>query len=395
MSRDKVRIADSQVIYICLEQDWNTIARKALADAMHFRNMGGNLQLICFKESALNSEAEKQDIPRLFMTKSHSKMRLIIELYLMIEKLIKHNEVDLIHTYNYLSLLALGACLRRQLKIPLFYTCNEDLAYKYLAFWHDYAVSRVDLIFTLAPSVQEEVQAILPIHPRKVMAVGAGIDVTHMHTPQNDAHGYWKLCTFIQRDDGDFERFVPLIRCIEYLVNDSKEIYGMPFVLHLLTDISWSDHPLHQKLKSMILERGLEHYVTFQKRPLTGHSFVDQHLYIGMYNRELFNDVELMALMHQTPVLLPRTSARKQMLLQKDIGATYMDKDVRELKQKLLMLLSQHRYCLNQLQNSLQSLVEFHHLDRYLDEIHAQYEKLVLKRSRFVQKGSKTVTARP
>jgi hypothetical protein len=73
----------------------------------------------------------------------------------------------------------------------------------------------------------------------------------------------------------------------------------------------------------MYLERGLENYISFETKTLRPQSFRDISLYIGLPHHELLSDIDVLALLGQTPVLLPRTSTRQLLTTQGKIGETY------------------------------------------------------------------------
>jgi hypothetical protein len=87
-----------------------------------------------------------------------------------------------------------------------------------------------------------------------------------------------------------------------------------------VTDISWYDHPLYDQLKRMILERHLEMHISFETRSLSSSSFQDCDVFVGLPMKELFSDLDLYALVTRTPVLLPRTSTRQQVVKQWKFG---------------------------------------------------------------------------
>ena len=64
--REKVRLSDLSVLYVCLSNGWGTTERRCLSDAGYFRNIGGSSFLLCHEKSLLDLEAEKEDIPRLY-----------------------------------------------------------------------------------------------------------------------------------------------------------------------------------------------------------------------------------------------------------------------------------------------------------------------------------------
>jgi len=73
--REKIRLSDLTVLYICLSDDWSTTERRCISDASYFRNIGGTSFILCHDKSLVAIEAEKEDIPRLFFQNDLSTMR--------------------------------------------------------------------------------------------------------------------------------------------------------------------------------------------------------------------------------------------------------------------------------------------------------------------------------
>ena len=101
------------------------------------------------------------------------------------------------------------------------------------------------------------------------------------------------------------------------------------------------------------------------------------------------DDQDLYALVTQTPVLLPRTSTRQQLVKQGKFGETYHPEDGRELKDKLVKILTNYSNYLEELQGVELELQEQHHFERYAEELYAHYEKLYTQRLRYSQKQKK------
>jgi glycosyltransferase involved in cell wall biosynthesis len=139
----------------------------------------------------------------------------------------------------------------------------------------------------------------------------------------------------------------------------------------------------------MILERHLEMNISFETRPLSSFSFQDCDIFVGLPMDELFSDLDLYALVTQTPVLLPRTSTRQQVVKQGKFGETYHPEDGRELRDKLIKILTNYPNYLEELNGVELELQEQHHFERYAEELYAHYEKLYSQRLRYTQKKKK------
>ncbi len=109
-------------------------------------------------------------------------------------------------------------------------------------------------------------------------------------------------------------------------------------------------------------------------------------MFVGLPMNELFSDLDLYALVTQTPVLLPRTSTRQQIVKQGKFGETYHPEDGRELKDKIIRILMNYDTYVEELTGVELELQELHHFERYAETLYAHYEKLYTQRLRYTQK---------
>jgi hypothetical protein len=130
-------------------------------------------------------------------------------------------------------------------------------------------------------------------------------------------------------------------------------------------------------------------HISFETRPLTTASFQDCDVFVGLPQSELFSDQDLFAMVTQTPVLLPRTSTRQELVKQGKFGETYHPEDGREIKSKLFKILTNYSSYLEELNGVEYELQELHHLERYAEELFSYYEKVYTQRLRYSQKQKK------
>jgi hypothetical protein len=225
---------------------------------------------------------------------------------------------------------------------------------------------------------------------RKIHVTGAGIDFPAKIIKSAHSDERRKIVTFIPRTEEDLKQIKIYIDSIQPLLYAlSGTMLSHKILFTFLTDISWYNHPIYEELKRMILERHLEMHISFETKPLTSASFQDCDIFVGLPRLELFSDEDLYALVTQTPVLLPRTSTRQQLIMQGKFGETYHPEDGRELKDKLLKILSSYPKYLEELQGIENELREQHHFDRYAEELYGHYEKLYVQRLRYTHKRKK------
>jgi glycosyltransferase involved in cell wall biosynthesis len=388
--REKIRLSDLSILYVCLSEEWGTIERRCISDASYFRNIGGVSFILCHEKSLVDREAEKEDIPRLYFQDPLTRWRAKLNFYFQIQHILQEQQVDIIHSYNYNTLLPLGMILKGMPHIPMVFTFNENIPWKKSFFMDKWFISRTDSIFTFSPNIRELAAETLPVNPRKIHVTGAGIDFPAKITRSHHAAEKRKIMIFIPRTEDDLKCIRLFVDCIEPLLYSLKAAgFKQELIFTFLTDISWYNHPIFESFKRMILERQLEMHINFETRPLASSSFQDCDIFVGLPQIELFSDQDLYALVTQTPVLLPRTSTRQQLIKQGKFGETYHPEDGRELKDKMLKILLNYDKYLEELNGVELELQDQHHFERYAEELYAHYEKLYTQRLRYSQKRRK------
>ncbi len=388
--REKVRLSDLTVLYVCLTDEWATIERRCISDASYFRNIGGASFILCHEKSLVDREAEREDIPRLYFPNEITGWRKKLNFYFQIQYILQKQQIDIIHSYNYDTLMPLGMILKGLPHIPLVFTFNENLSWKKNNIFDKWFISRTDSIFTFSPNIKELAVEKFPVSPRKIHVTGAGIDFPAKIIRSVHAVEKRKIMTFIPRTEDDLKNLRLFVDTIPPLLHHlNEEGFTQRLIFTFLTDISWYTHPIYDGLKRMILERHLEHHISFETRPLASMSFQDCDIFVGLPMQELFSDQDLYALVTQTPVLLPRTSTRQHLVKQGKFGETYHPEDGREIRDKLVKILTNYPRYLEELNGVELELQELHHFERYAEELYAHYEKLYTQRLRYSQKQKK------
>ncbi len=377
--RERLRLSDLNVLFVCLDVNHGTIVHRVMVDVTTFRNMGGNPLLVCRKGSVLDRLAELQSIRR-FHLDQRGGLRAAYGLFKLVRSLVKEKALDLVHCYSYNPLLVLGLALKHESRIPLLYTNNEELSERYYPFWHDYFVTRIDQVICFSPAQEDHVQEILPLGVRKVGFIGAGLEPPRKFQSV-DHKGAWRLCSYVSPDESSIDQYIPLFAALPFL-----ELSGEKAVLSLITRGSWYEHPHYGLFKRAVLERGLEHQVSFNPKPWGSDALVDQHLFVSLSSHAPFEEHELEALLHHVPALLPRTSVRTHLLRGGSLGLTYQIGDVRELRVKTLEMLQNYQAFHERVKHGAAELMEKHHFENYIDDLFQLYERLALQRLRFALK---------
>lgn len=388
--REKIRLSDLTVLYICLSKEWSTTERRCLSDASYFRNIGGTSFILCLEKSLIDREAEKEDIPRLYFSTELNGWRAKLNFYFQLQHILQKQHIDIVHSYNYSTLLPIGMILKSLSHIPMIFTFNESIYWEKNNLLDKWFISRTDAIFTFSTNIRELAIETFPVYQRKIHVTGAGIDFPPKISRHSHSDDKRKIMIFISRTETDLKYLRLLVDAIPPLVYQLNGAnFHQKLLFTFLTDISWYSHPLHESLRRMILERQLEMYINFETRPLASVSFNDCDVFIGLPQSELFSDQDLYALVTQTPVLLPRSSTRQQLIKQGKFGETYHPEDGRELKDKLKKILLNYSDYLDELSGVEKELKEQHHFEKYSEQLYGHYERLYLKRLRYTMKRKK------
>lgn len=388
--REKVRLSDLSVLFICLSDDWGTTERRCLSDADYFRNIGGSPFLLTHQKSLLDFEAERQDIPRLYFQGGLKGWRLKLNFYFQLQHILQKQQIDLIHTYNYDTLLPLGLILRSLTQIPMVFTFNENVVWKKDNLIDRWLISRTDSILTFFPNIKDLAEEKFSVAKRKIFVTGLGLQLPPFPLVTETKNGPIKIQTFVPKTERDLKFIKVFVDSIIPLFHKLNSIdFKKNLIFVFVTDISWYNHSLYDELKRMILERHLEMHFSFETKDLSWGSFRDCDIFVGLPCRELFSELDLYALVTKTPVLLPRTSTRQQMIKQGKLGETYHPEDGRELKDQLFKILTNYSSYLEGLKVAQAEFTDLHHFERYVEELHQHYEKLYTQRLRYTQKQKK------
>lgn len=385
--REKIRLSDLNILFICLSEEWGTIERRCLSDAGYFRNIGGVSFILCLEKSLVDQEGEKEDIPRLYFQTALSGWRTKLNFYFQLQHILQRQQVDIIHSYNSETLLPLGMILKKMPHIPMVFTFNENISWRKNNLLDRWFISRTDSVFTFSPDIRELAAETFPVNARKIHVTGAGIDFPAKIIRSTHLDEKKKIVTFIPRTEDDLKNLRVFVEAIPPLLHHlNAHGFNQRLIFTFLTDISWYNHPIYDGLKRMILERHLEMHISFETRPLASASFQDCDIFVSLPMAELFSDQDLYALVTQTPVILPRTSTRQQLVKQGKFGETYHPDDGRELRDKMIKILTNYSRYLEELNGVELELQEQHHFERYAEELYAHYEKLYAQRLRYSQK---------
>lgn len=384
--REKLILADFSVLLVSLGTKWSTIERRALQDSIILRNMGCNPVILCVKDSQIDKEADEEDIARVYVAKRASYylgLKFIFEL----RKLIREGRFNIIHCYSLYATMTSAAVLGFNQEVPLFYTFNQAMRRVSHPILYGLLIKRVDYIFSLSSDVENGIKEIFPVPVKKVRTIGVGIDVVARSIELKNKKKTTIGCvldSILCLNDLQFP-----IKAFRLLKDSSEGIWdSLELKLFLGPAVARSS-----QVKELLTELDYEFYqgdihLIYLKGSHTALGEVD--IFLSTAFDEPVNDYEIYALLHGIPLLFPRNFMR-QFILQDygPVGESYFYNDLREIRTKLLKILSHLEDYTYQLNIVFPELVARHGLDVYVSEFQKFYEMAFLKRLRLKYKKAR------
>lgn len=384
--KERVRVNDLTTLFICPSRGWRTLERKALADCLYLRDCGGNPILFCLKNSALDKEAEKHDLQRIYYTGQKLSRLFDLRYALDMKKILKENRFDIVHCYNLDFIWGVCFVLLSNPKVPLLLTFNHFLDSEQKSLWQRWLFRRVDLVVTFSQSTKEIAQETLPVSLRKIKIAGGGIEPAAKRL-RDESQVKRIGCIIASKED--YENLKVVVHALHALLPQTVDL-GIKLEFNIYQALGTGKKKKEAELRGLIKDLGLEDLVAFKKGEEPQTVFKETDIFVGTSFEEPFNDFELMAVLSRVPVVFPRTASRQSILFQyKWVGESYHFEDARELKVKLLKLLINGQVYLNELQDSHQEILDLHGIEAYFQRVSGFYERLYAKRIRYLKHRQK------
>lgn len=382
--KERVRVNDLTTLFICPSRKWRTLERKALADCLYLRDCGGNPILFCIKNSKLDKEAEKFDLPRIYYTGQKLKRLFDIRYIRDMNKILKENRFDIVHCYNLDFIWGVCFLLLSNPKVPLLLTFNHFLDEPQKSLWQRWLFRRVDLVVTFSQTTKEIAQETLPVSLRKIKIAGGGIEAV---SKQLRDEKLVKKVGCIVSGKEDFENVKVALYALQALL---PQVNDLGIKLEFLVYAGAGKKKGAKEVVELARELGVEEQVQMKIFEQPEPVFKELDIFLGLSFGEPFNDFEIMAVLSRVPVMFPRTASRQLVLFQhKWVGESYFFEDARELKVKLLKLLINEQVYLNELQDSHQEIKDLHGIEAYFQRVSGFYERLYAKRIRYIKHQEK------
>lgn len=376
---EKVSINDFTVLLVCPSTKWSSIERRAIFDCTYLRNIGANPVLLCYKNTQIDFEAEREDITRMYIKRKKINPHINLNFITKLRGLIKENRFDIIHCYQLGHLWPLALLMKSNLKIPLIFTFNQNINTIYHNNFSRWLLRRVDTIFTLSVEIQDFVKDVFYIAPGKIKNIGCGLDLVKKdHEHQKKFH----LGCVIDNIN-ELRRLKYIVKVFRLLKSHSGEnISDLEFSIFLGPRIYQKD-----EAKKVLTDIDYEFYegdIMLYSLESKRHELKNLDLLIGIAFDEPINDYELISLINEIPVLFPRTAMR-QSLMQRfaNIGESYFEGDVREAKTKITKIVEGYPKYQKALRSYSEEIHATHGVEVYADKLRASYEGHYAKRRRF------------
>ena len=379
--REKIILQDFTVLLVCPSHKWSTIERRAIFDSTYLRNIGGNPVLLCLKGSQIDIEAEREDIPRIYLAKGKRKKKMGLKSIFDIKNVLDEGRFDIVHCYNLQSVWLTSFILKSNQKVALFFTLNhhmEKVQHGLIAKW---LLKRIDAIFTLSNEIREYACENFGLPHKKVKNLGSGIDILNPFerelTQVKNIGCVINNLTELHR----IHQFIKIFRILKSRLGEKYEHLSLSFFLgprvyqkdsakKILKDLDYEFY------EGDIFLYSLESKISELKK---------LDILFGVSFDEPQNDFEITSLMYGVPVLFPRTASRQSLLFRyKSVGESYLIDDIREAHVKLGKMIKDYPRYMNSLAKNAKEVCELHGVDSYSSKLKESYESSFEKRQRFM-----------
>jgi glycosyltransferase involved in cell wall biosynthesis len=382
--RERIKVTDLTTLFVCPSDNFGTLERRAIADSVFFRDIGGNSIIFCLKDSYIDHEAKLQDIPTIYYTGKKVNKFFDLSYLLDMRKILIENRFDIIHCYNLNYVWNICFLLMANPKVPLFLTFNSFIEKAYKNIIQKWLFRRIDHVITFCRATREIAQEYLPVSSRKIKIAGGGVEVGKK---TEELEGSTRaIGAFIHKGGKYYQKIETILYTITPLLKAVEDL-SLNLEFRFYCEKDWNELKRFPDIQEKIEELGVGDRVFFDtvhKREL---AIQKLDIFVGTDFDEPFNDLEVMALLYFIPVVIPRTASRQGLLLDsKFIGESYHRFDARELKDKLLKILVNEQVYLTEIQEYHEKLSNLHGMDAYSERIMGFYERNFAKRLRVSKK---------
>ena len=221
MAREKVILQDFNVLLVCTSKKWSTIERRILFDGIFLRDIGCNPVLLCLEGSQLDIESEKEDIEKIYLSNHRFHFTYDVKFFAELYRLLSQNRFDVVHCYSLMSTWMTSLILKRNKRIPLLFTLNQNINSIYHHFVAKWLLKRVDYVFTLSDEIQDFVGEAFNIQSYKIKNLGGGIDLNSVQPSQAKP----RVIGCVINSMSELVRLKGVVKIFRVLQNHSSERY--------------------------------------------------------------------------------------------------------------------------------------------------------------------------
>ena len=378
--RDQVNTKNLKILIICPGTGYSTLERKSIADCQYLRDIGGSPILYCIKDSLIDKSADKLSLPRIYFKGQHNDRFFMLKFMFDIRNIIRTEEFDLVHCYQFKSLWAASISLLRFPKIPLFITVNDFLNKPITDLVRKWLFKRVDTVLTFSESTRIIAKSSLPISPRKIKNIGVGVENYYQYQNHENSE---RVIGSIITSESEFDNLRTIIFTLKPLKEQVKDL-NLSIKLIVFCAKPVKDYYGYSQIDKYIQELGVQNDIIFATLNDVGSALKNMDLFISTSFYEPFSDIEITGILSSLPLVIPRTAARQNILNKyQEITKSFYFQDARELRKHILDILINQTSYLSKLEEVFEDISKHHGFEHYVKCIHREYEKAVQKRIRY------------
>jgi len=383
MIKSKVILSDQRVFLVLLSDDYGTIERRMIEDAILLRDSGMSVTLYLLKSTYLAQAAKDEQLEIIFHPQDLVPREFDFNFYLELKRVFQLQHFDFIHIYQLSHFWTIALALGRYIKVPMVLTCNEvnvdykkNILYKWL-------LRRLDAVFCFSHQQREIIAENLAIHLRKIHHVGLGIDIVTSDMLHFQKKEIRTVGTFIPPHDHEWEGLKTFITSLNPLIEILKK-KSIAVRISFASAVPWTSHPLYRNLVLLLEQYGLDYLVKLEYVSSLKKWCAELSVYINHSYNQAVDMSEIMCQLMATPVVYPRNGAHGGVNTARTslIGVNYGVGNARDLRVAMQQVLENEEFYFEEFRKAGPQLRDFHSVEEYGREFFYHYEKLIKQRQR-------------
>lgn len=380
-----------KILFVCPTNRWDARERSLLFDLNIALDKGNTVVFYGLKDSPLDKKINFDNVEKIYhpgLVQTHfflwPKLRQLIAA-------LDDKKLALVHCYKLNILWPICFFLRGNKDVSVILSQFFEMKKNYRALWHRLLIRRCDLVFVPYDHLVRNIWSRLGTHPRKVEVRSPCLRESNEKVRNvsiepglifEKFEQFYSIGIYVSDSDRELKKFMPMVKALS-VANDYFN-WKKPIKLVFVTEGSWSEKPVHQKLKQVVLDEGIEEHVVFHAggAPSSYIHFFD--LWMSLLKGEGMDDLALLASSIGTPILVPRHPSTNEFFSNYGkVGETFKNDDVREIVRKWETLLAHPDSYRDAIEGaSLRIREHFSHKNQRNQYI-AAFKKVVSRRERY------------